>query len=74
MSRLTKSVDIPWVGLQRQFGSGYPETAIGTRDFRVKFIKALKVVVATVYPAANLSVSTTHLTLHPSPVPIQPKR
>jgi hypothetical protein len=42
---------IPWEGLQAQFGAGYPETALGKRHFKSKFLDVLKKV-AAVYPEA----------------------
>ena len=42
MSYLAKPTSIPWVALQAQFGSGYPMTAQGKRDFKKKFLGQLK--------------------------------
>jgi hypothetical protein len=43
---------IPWRLLQLQFGAGYPDTLQGKRDFKKKFIAAIKKV-AVAYPEAN---------------------
>lgn len=56
---------IPWEALQHQFGAGYPLTSQGKRDFKKKFIHALKKV-ALVYPeAAKLQVDKDHLLFVP---------
>ncbi len=47
-----KPSKIKWEALQFQFGSGYPLTAQGKRDFKKKFIGALEKVVL-VYPEAS---------------------
>ena len=48
-SYIKRKTLIPWEGLQMQFGAGYPMTAQGKRDFKKRFIEALKRV-AVVYP------------------------
>lgn len=48
-SYATKTTRIPWEALQMQFGAGYPMTAVGKRDFKQHFIRALRRV-AIVYP------------------------
>jgi len=69
MSYLRKRTEIPWPALQAQFGSSYPMTAQGTRDFKKSFLTHMKKV-AVVYPDAKviegehglrLSPSTTHV-------------
>ena len=42
---------IPWEALQMQFGAGYPETPRGKRNFKIKFLEALKKV-GIAYPEA----------------------
>lgn len=52
---------IKWDSLQEQFGSSYPDTAQGRRDFKKMFIKTLKKV-SIVYPeAAKLRAETEFL-------------
>lgn len=72
-SYLRNKTSIPWRALQLQFGSSYPMTGQGTRDFKKKFLIQLKAVQA-VYPAAKLETSTEALTLIPSPPHIQFKQ
>jgi len=50
MSYLAKPSAIPWIALQAQFGSGYPMTAQGKRDFKKHFLGQLKKV-QVIYPA-----------------------
>jgi hypothetical protein len=47
-----RPIRILWETLQAQFGSGYPETAQGKRDFKKKFLLALKKV-GIAYPEAQ---------------------
>jgi hypothetical protein len=47
-----QSSRIPWEALQMQFGAGYPETALGKRHFKSKFLEALKAVGES-YPEAQ---------------------
>lgn len=57
---------IRWAALQGQFGTGYPLTEQGQRDFRNKgFLPALKVV-QLVYPEARVEVTETGVVLLPS--------
>jgi len=42
MSYLKKPTSIPWEALQAQFGSGYPMTAQGKRNFKRHFLGQLK--------------------------------
>jgi hypothetical protein len=52
---------IPWEALQLQFGAGYPDTPQGKRNFKKKFLLALKKV-CIVYPEARkLQVETDYL-------------
>lgn len=63
---------IPWSSLQKQFGSGYPETVQGTKDFIKKYTKHLRQVLV-VYPAAKVVITPKGLILKPSPTHV-PKR
>jgi hypothetical protein len=65
MSYLKAPAAIPWEALQRQFGAGYAETALGTRHFRESFLKALKKV-GVVYPEARIEANTPGVKLIPS--------
>ena len=62
MSYLKKPTTIPWEALQAQFGSGYPMTAQGTRDFKKKFLAQLKKV-QLVYPESNADEGASGLLL-----------
>lgn len=64
-SYLNANCSIPWPALQMQFGSSYPQTKQGSRDFKKNFILQLKAV-KTVYPRARLDVTTDSLILRPS--------
>ncbi|MHB1949808.1 MAG: replication protein RepA [Gammaproteobacteria bacterium] len=64
-SFLKKETLIPWGLLKQQFGSDYAEDSEGTRNFKKKFLLALKKV-WLVYPAANVFPSEKGLTLYPS--------
>lgn len=68
MSYLKKSYarHIPWAALQMQFGSNYPTTAQGIRDFHKQFIGQLRKV-QVVYPQAQVEDSAEGLILKPSP-------
>jgi len=48
-----KKTLIPWELLRLQFGTGYPETGRGLRNFRAKFIERLQRV-SLVYPGARV--------------------
>jgi Plasmid encoded RepA protein len=65
-SYLPRRTPIKWGSLQQQFGSGYPETARGKRNFKIKFLEALRKV-GTVYPDLRSSVydDGKHLVLMP---------
>lgn len=73
MSYLRKPTVIPWEALQMQFGSGYPSTPQGKRDFKKAFLNHL-VKVWTVYPTARLNEADRGhgLLLKPSPPHIAP--
>ena len=73
MFRLRKSgkpfAKIRWLDLQKELGTGYPKTPQGKRDFKKKFIKALKAVEALYYQAqGHISSETNHLKLTPAPL------
>ncbi len=55
MSYLRQSTEIPWIALQMQFGTGYPNNHRGRHDFKRALLKQLKAV-SVVYPDANVSV------------------
>lgn len=61
------SVKIPWESLQLQFGSGYPMTPQGTRNFRRSFKKELTKVQALFYRAAKIEATKEGLILRKSP-------
>jgi DNA-binding transcriptional ArsR family regulator len=63
-SYLRKPCAIRWGTLQHQFGAGYPENEQGKKDFKKKFIKAMKKV-AVVYDV-NISSVTGGIELRPS--------
>ena len=60
MSYLKQQTEIPWQGLQGQFGGDYTRT----RDFKRKFLEALKRV-EIVYPALNVDEGKHGLKLRP---------
>jgi hypothetical protein len=62
---LKKRTALPWGLLQQQFGSDYPLTAQGKRDFKKKFLYQLARVQA-VYPGAELDTEQDALILMPS--------
>jgi hypothetical protein len=67
---------IPWEALQVQFGAGYPETALGKRHFKSKFLGAHKKV-GGVYPEAlKLKAEANYLLYvpgYPDVSPLTPK-
>jgi len=65
MSYLKKPTQIPWEALQAQFGSGYPLTAQGKRNFKKHFLGQLKKV-QLFYRRAKASDGTNGLLLKPS--------
>lgn len=56
---------IPWEALQAQFGSGYPFTEQGTRDFKKSFMRNLEVV-HLVYPDMKVDSTKAGLILLPT--------
>jgi len=65
MSYLRNPTSIPWEALQGQFGSGYPMTSQGTRDFKKAFLTQLKKV-QVVYPGCNADEGASGLLLRRS--------
>ena len=65
MSYLKKPTNIPWEGLQAQFGAGYPMNGQGRRDFKKRFLVQLQRVL-TVYPDARASEGVSGLLIRPS--------
>jgi hypothetical protein len=65
MSYLAHKTEIPWEGLQAQFGAGYAITPQGKSDFKRKFLKHLQKV-HVVYPEAEVSEGGYGLVLKPS--------
>jgi len=65
MSYLSKPTNIPWEGLQAQFGAGYPDTGQGKRDFKKNFLLNMKKVL-TVYPDARAGEGLGGLLIRPS--------
>jgi len=68
-SYLKRATEIPWPALQAQFGSGYPLTPQGLRDFKKKFLHNLKSVLA-IYPDAQIEPGDTGLLIKPAPTHI----
>lgn len=62
---LKRSTLISWPHLKNQFGSDYAASAMGCRDFKKNFLKALHVV-KIIYHAANCDIQEEGLMLHPS--------
>jgi len=75
-SYLKKPTIIPWQVLLMQFGSKYPQTSRGVRNFKMAFIRELKKV-HLVFPAMNVDPSDKGLILNPGkphiPKPINHK-
>lgn len=65
MSYLKKPTNIPWAGLQAQFGSNYPDDPQGLRNFKKKFLLHLKKVLV-VYPEAKVGEGVGGLLIRPS--------
>lgn len=63
---------IKWPSLQAQFGSGYPATPQGVRDFKKKFKAQLDKIVFA-YPQLNVDHNKTGLILKPSDTHIPKK-
>ena len=65
MSYLNNTTKIPWAALQAQFGANYADDAQGIRNFKKKFLQALKKV-TLVYPEAKIVDGGQVLILKPS--------
>lgn len=65
----TVSRPIPWEVLLMQFGSGYPSTPQGIRNFRKNFLTALAQVHQQ-YPGVRLDTNKFGLILKPSPTDV----
>jgi hypothetical protein len=65
MSYLRKPTNIPWEGLQAQFGSNYSDDPQGRRNFKKKFLLQLKKVLV-VYPEAKVGEGVSGLLVRPS--------
>lgn len=57
-----KESAIPWRGLLQQFGSGYPDTPQGIRDFRKKASPILDLICAY-YPGIRIALDSMHLVI-----------
>ena len=65
MSYLKKNISITWSALQLQFGTGYPQTSQGLRDFKKAFVREL-CKINLFYPQANIDQIENGLVLKPS--------
>jgi len=65
VSYLRKSINIPWAALQTQFGSSYPSTPQGTRNFKRHFLKELHKV-CFVYAQLKVDENKSGLIIKPS--------
>lgn len=66
MYTLSRPTLVPWSALRMQFGSSYPDTPQGHRNFRRELLRRVDDVV-TLYPAANVVHQPDGLELRPSP-------
>ncbi|MHB1949709.1 MAG: replication protein RepA [Gammaproteobacteria bacterium] len=71
-SFLKEETFIPWALLKNQFGSDYADDAQGTRNFKKKFLQALKKV-WLVYPTANVCPIDKGLMLYKSDTHVKKK-
>jgi hypothetical protein len=71
-SFLKNEVFIPWEAIKAQFGSDYADDAQGVRNFKKKFLQALKGI-WIVYPAANVCPTRKGLTLFESETHVKKK-
>jgi hypothetical protein len=65
MSYLKKAVLISWENMKAQFGGQYADDGQGLRDFKKRFLEALKIVLI-VYTQANVKKDNDGLILFPS--------
>lgn len=69
LSYLNRQTNIPWPALQGQFGANYATDTKGVRNFKLKFLQALKKV-QIIYPSARVENGGQTLILKPSPTHI----
>lgn len=75
MSYLREDTKITWLGLQAQFGSGYPMSPQGERNFRKAFLEQLKKVILVYRPEPpQVEVTSEWLLLRPSRTHILPAK
>jgi hypothetical protein len=75
LSYLSQDAEIPWVGLQGQFGCGYAMDAHGQRNFRQAFRRELKKVLLVYRPEPpRVEDSPECLVIHPSRPHILPAK
>lgn len=72
-SFLKEEIFIPWKLVKNQFGSDYADNSQGNRNFKKKFLHALKKV-WVVYPAANVSPTDKGLMLYKSDTHVKKKQ
>lgn len=73
MSYLKQPVEIPWEGLQMQFGADYAVDSQGARNFKKGFLKHL-LAVQVVYPDAQVREGKRGLILMPGRTHVPPPR
>ena len=71
MYTLSRPTLVPWAALRAQFGSSYPDTALGLRNFRRELLRRVRDVLA-LYPAAAVVQQPDGLELRPSPTHVPP--
>jgi hypothetical protein len=71
--KLNRRTSISWVDLKNQFGSGYANNAMGTRDFKKNFLKAFNTV-RVFYHQANVEMEEEGIVLNPSDTHVQKKK
>jgi len=62
---LSKPIEISFLSLQMQFGSGYKNTPKGLYEFKRKFLQQLKKVLV-IYPEAKIGIKDTGILISPS--------
>jgi hypothetical protein len=72
MSYLKRRTAIPWGALQAQFGSDYPLTARGRRNFKSNFLQQLRKV-HVLYPMASFEMTEGCLILLPGKPHVSPR-
>jgi hypothetical protein len=71
-SYLKRPTLVPWALLKQQFGADYAEGGQGTRNFKKKFVQAMRVVCA-LYREAKVEAQEEGVFLRPSPTHIKSK-